>query len=219
MSLLNYSDIVSPILNGNTDDKINIHNGLILVERVGYAKLTSTLQTNIPVWLPSGAQSAQERVSNQDKRLTIPTGAIVNSVGLRLPALETNTLTPQYGRLQPGATLIGTSGEYIKLAADAVFTTTTPAIPCLGGNAYSANSSNMAQRSITAPADIAASLINVAASNTPVSVVVSNSGNTAAGNGIRTSAGDAFVIVVVRWFESALAPTYEEMGFLSAARG
>jgi hypothetical protein len=52
-----------------------------------------------------------------------------------------------------------------------------------------------------------------------MSIVVSNAGSTAAGNGIRTSAGDAFVVAVVRWLEPANVPTYEELGFLTAARG
>lgn len=218
MPLVNYSDVLAPVLNGHTDDKINIHSGYNLVEKVGYARITSTLQNNIPVWLPSGAQSAQERITNQDKRLIVPSGAIINSIAIRLPASETNTVTPQYGKLQPGATLIGTAGELAKVAADAIYTTTAPQIAAVS-SAYPPNAASVVNRSIVAPADVALSTLVVAGSALSMSLVVSNAGSTAAGNGIRTSAGDAFAIVAVRWWEPATAPNYEDMGYLSSNRG
>lgn len=217
MPLVNYSDVFAPVLNGHTDDKINLHSGYNLVEKVGYAKITSSLQFNIPIYLPSGAQSAQERITNQDKRLIIPSGAIINSIALRLPSSETNTITPQYGKLQLGATLIGTTGELAKVATDATYDTTAPQIAA-AISAYTPGASAVVNRSIIAPASVTTSTIIVAGSALSMSLVVSNAGSTAAGNGIRTSAGDAFAIVAIRYFEAATAPTYEDMGYLSPNR-
>lgn len=217
MALINYSDVTGSVLRGHSDDRVNLHNGYQLVERVGYAKITPTLQTNIPIFLPSSGQITEYLTVNPDKRLVLPVGAIVNSIAFRLPALETNLVTPQYGNLQPGATLIGTTGEFVKVAADNTFTTTAPAIAS-AANAYTANSTAFANRSIAVPADAAASSLITVAATTNMSLVVSNAGNTAAGTGIRTSAGNAFAIVRVNWFEPMPAPTYEELGFVTRSR-
>ena len=56
MSLINYSDVVDSALNAADRDTINLHTGYYLREAVGYAKITSTLQSNIPIFLPSQAQ-------------------------------------------------------------------------------------------------------------------------------------------------------------------
>jgi hypothetical protein len=210
MALVNYADLTMPSMNGHTDDKVNIHNGYVLVERVGYVKITSTLQTNIPIFLPSSAQNPQELINIPDKRLVLPVGAIVNHLSFRLPKLETNNTTPQFGNLQPGATLIGTTGEFAKVAADGTFTTTTPAIAS-ASNAYAANASAVANRGIASPVDVAASSLIAVGAATNMSLVVSNAGNTAAGTGIRTSAGDALAIVRVCWYEPMLAPFYEDL--------
>jgi hypothetical protein len=218
MALLNYSDVTGPTLNGHSDDRINTHNGYQLVERIAYAKILPTLQNNIPLFLRSSGQTIDEINSNPDKRLVLPIGAVVNSIAVRLPKLETNTNTPQYGNLPPGSTLVGTTGEIVKVAADGVFTTTQPAIACVA-NAYTQNAAAVANRNIAAPTDVpASSLITVTASAINLSLVVSNAGNTAAGSGIRTSSGAAFAIVRVCWFEPMPAPTYEDLGFLTKAR-
>lgn len=217
MALLNYSDVTGSVLRGHSDDRVNLHDGYQLVERVAYAKITPTLQNNIPLFLQSSGQTIDEINVNPDRRLVLPVGAIVNNIAVRLPKLETNTNTPQYGNLPPGSTLVGTTGEFVKVAADGVFTTTAPAIASVA-NAYTQNAAATVNRSIAAPADVAGSSLITVAAATNLSLVVSNAGNTAAGNGIRTSSGSAFAIVRVCWFEPMPAPTYEDLGFLTKAR-
>ena len=204
-------------MRGQSDDKVNIHDGHVLVERIGYAKITPTLQTNIPIYLPSSAQTIDEIGVNPDKRLVLPVGAVIKNIALRLPKLETDTNTPQYGNLPVGSTLIGTTGEFVKVAASGVFTTTAPAIVS-ASNSYTPGASASVSRSISAPADVAASSIITVGAATDLSLMVSNAGNTAAGTGIRTSSGVAFAIVRVCWLEALPAPTYEQLGFLTKAR-
>lgn len=215
MALINYGDVTGQTL--KTDDAIDLCNGYQLKKRIGYAKITQTLQNNIPIFLPSASQSAEESIVNPDKRLVLPVGAVINSIALRLPKLETNLVTPQHGNLPIGSTLIGTTGELIKVAADGVFATTAPAIAC-AANLYTPNATAVVNRSLSAPADVAASSLSTVSVANNFSLVVSNAGNTAAGVGIRTSSGIALAIVRVCWYEPLLAPTYEEMGFLSKSR-
>jgi hypothetical protein len=217
MALINYADLTGAALRGHSDDKVNVHDGTVLVERIGYAKITSTLQTNIPIFLPSSGQTIEEININPDKRLVLPVGAVITNIALRLPRLETNTNTPQYGNLPVGSTLVGTTGELVKVAADGVFTTTAPSIASVS-NAYAPNSAAIASRPIATPADVAASSLITVSSATNLSLVVSNAGNSAAGTGIRTSSGVGFAIVRVCWFEPLAAPTYEELGFLTKSR-
>ncbi len=218
MTIVNYSDVTGQTLRGHADEKINLHDGMRLVERVGYARITSTLQSNIPIFLPSSAQTALELTTNPDKRLTLPVGAVVNHLSLRLPQLEADPVTPQYGNLQKGATLIGTTGEFVKVAANNTFNTTAPSIVCVA-NAYTPNSSAVVNRSIATPGDVAASSLIQVAAPIDMSLVVSNAGNTAAGVGIRTSIGDALAIVRVCWYEPHTAPTYEDlMQFIAKGR-
>jgi hypothetical protein len=217
MSLIEYGAVTGPVLRGHSDDKINLHDGMMLNERVGYAKITNLLQTNIPIFLPGSTESAEARSIHPDKRLVLPVGAIVTSIALRLPRLETNVSTPQYGNLDIGATLIGITGEFVKVAADGVFTTTAPSIVSVA-NLYTPNLAAAVNRNPAAPADVATSSLITVTAATSMSLVVSNAGNTAAGAGIRTSSGDAYAIVRINYLEPLPAPTYEDMGFLARTR-
>jgi hypothetical protein len=216
MGLINYSDVTGPILNAQTNDKVNLHTGYVLREIVGYAKLTPTLQTNIPILIPSNAQAAGELVTNPDRRLVLPIGAIVCRIALKLPRQDPNKTT-QFGNLPIKSTLIGTTGELVKVGADNVFTTTDPSIAAVA-NAYAPNAEKTVQRPLGIADAIPTGLITVSAA-TNMSLLVSNAGSTAAGTGISTSAGVALAIVQICYYEIQPAITYEQMGYESYQKG
>lgn len=216
MGVINYSDVQGQVLNRYTADKVNLHNGYLLNEAVGYAKITTTLQTNIPIFVPSESQTSGESVIDSDRRLILPVGAIVTRIGLRLPKIDPNKTT-QFGNLQSGQTLIGTTGDLVKVGADGVFTTTDPSIAAVS-SAYAPNASATVQRGNGAAAVVASGLITVS-TPTNMSLLVSNAGSTAAGAGISTSAGVVLAIVQVCWYEIQPAINYEQMGFFSAQKG
>lgn len=213
MGIINYSDVTSQKLNGYTADGVNLHNGYVLHEAVGYAKITSTLQTNIPVMLPSGAKTAQEQILKPDTRLVIPNGAIVVRLGLKLPSTDPNN----YGQLGTGVTLVGTTGELLKVAGDATYDTTDPKITA-ASNAYAIGAWATVQRANGAAAVATSSLINQTAAKS-LSLVVSNAGSTAAGTGIRTSSGIGYAVVQACWLMVQNALDYEDLGYIPQAAG
>lgn len=217
MGIINYSDVTGPILNSRTNDKVNLHNGYILNEAVGYAKIDTTLRTNISVYVPSSqSQTPGESVNAPDRLLILPIGAIVTRIALRLPKIDPNKTT-QYGNLRTGATLIGTTGELVKVGYGTTFTNTAPSIAA-ASSVYAPNASATVQRG-NAGADVALSGLVTIGSATPVNLLVSNAGSTAAGTGIATSAGVALAIVQVCWLELQAAPNYEDLGYISAIKG
>lgn len=215
MSLINYSDVTDSALNAADRDTVNLHTGYYLREAVGYAKITSTLQSNIPIYLSSQAQAGGELVTNPDKLLILPTGAIVTRIALRLPATETNKTT-QYGNLLVGRTLVGTTGELVKVGATGVYTTTAPSIAA-SASVYTPGASATVQRPLGAADAVASGLVTLGAA-TIYSLLVSNAGSTAAGSGIATSAGEALAIVQICWYEVQPAPGYEVLGYQSAQK-
>lgn len=220
MSTINYSDVTGPILNGFTRDRVNLHDGYILNEVVGYAKITSTPQTDIPILIPSNAQAAGELVTNPDRRLVLPVGAIVTRIGLRLPQVNNSgnsrgNTTQQFGSVPIGKTLVGTTGDLVKVGSQGVFTTTDPSIAAVSG-AYPLDGGATIQRPF-GTAD--AGLLATVTAATALSLLVSNAGSTAAGAGISTSGGVALAIVQVCWYEPQPAIRYYEMGFQSSQKG
>lgn len=217
MSVISYSDATGPILNARTQDKLNMHNGYYLCEAVGYAKIDPTLRSNIQVMIPSSqAQTPGESINSPDRPLILPAGAIIGRIGLRLPQSDPNT-TQQFGNLPKGRALVGTTGELVKVGFNSVFTNTDPAIACVA-NAYAPNASRVVQRP-PGVADVPLSGLIATVAPTPVNLLVSNAGSTAAGNGIATSGGVAFAIVQVCWYEIQPAIRYEDMGFISSIKG
>lgn len=217
MGLINYSDVTGAILNDRTQDKVNLHNGFYLRESVGYAKIDSTLRSNISVFIPSSqSQTPGESINSPDRLLILPVGAIVTRIGLRLPRIDPNT-TQQFGNLPKGRTLIGTTGELVKVGYGTTLTNTDPAIVAVA-NSYAPNANRTVQRGHSG-ADIPLTGLVTIAAPTPVNLLVSNAGSTAAGNGIATSGGVAFAIVQVCWLEIQPALQYEDLGFISSIKG
>lgn len=217
MGIISYGEAVNGILNARTNDKINLHDGYYLNEAVGYAKIDTTLRSNISVFIPSSqAQTPGESINSPDRLLILPVGAIVTRIGLRLPKIDPNT-TQQFGNLPKGRTLIGTTGELVKVGYGTTFTSTDPAIASVS-NAYTPDATKTVQRPIGA-ADVALSGLATIGAATPVNLLVSNAGSTAAGAGIATSGGVAFAIVQVCWYEIQPALRYEDLGFISSIKG
>lgn len=217
MAIINYSDVTGPILNARTQDKVNLHSGYILNEAVGYAKIDTTLRTNISVFVPSSqAQTPGESINSPDRLLILPVGAIVSRIALRLPRIDPNATT-QYGNLRKGATLIGTTSELVKVGYGTTFTNTAPAIAA-ASSVYTPNATATVQRGL-AGVDVALSGLITTGAATPVNLLVSNAGSSAAGTGIATSSGVAFAIVQVCWFEPQSAPSYEDLGYISSIKG
>jgi len=218
MGIINYSDVTGPILNNRTNDKVNLHNGYILNEAVGYAKIDTTLRTSIPVYVPSSSsQTPGESINAPDRLLVLPIGSIVTRLALRLPKTDPNKTT-QYGNLRTGATLIGTTGELVKVGYGTTFTNTAPSIAA-ASSAYAPNASATVQRGNGAADVTLSGLITISGSAAPVNLLVSLSDSSAAGTGIRTSAGVALAIVQVCWLEPQAAPNYEDLGYISAIKG
>jgi hypothetical protein len=217
MATINYSDVTGPILNGRTADKVNLHTGYLLREAVGYAKIDTTLRTNISVYVPSSqAQTPGESINSPDQLLILPAGAVVARIGLRLPKIDPNTTT-QYGNLRKGATLIGTTGELVKVGYGTTFTNTAPSIAA-ASSVYAPDATATVQRGL-AGADVTLSGLVTTGAATPVNLLVSNAGSSAAGTGIATSAGVAFAIVQVCWYEIQPALRYEDLGYISSIKG
>lgn len=173
----------------------------------GLAKLTDQLQTSIPLIIPSWRK---DQVSFPDRNLVLSTGTVVNYVGFRLPeygnAFE-GVSTP-YGLLPTGCTIIGTTGENLKVSptTGTTHTVTTPAIAC-ASNAYQPDASAFVWRAPGVADQASPSLLTTIASPTTLQLTVSNAGNTAVGNGIRLSQTGAIAFVLVTlWVASPQAP-------------
>lgn len=161
---------------------------------VARAELTDTLQTDIPLLIYS--QKPNSLLGNfPPKPLILPTGAQIHKVTLRLPANAAEGFEPTYGiDLPRNTTMVGTTGELVKVATTAApYTPVAPAIASVG-NAYAANASAVLARQ-TAQADQAApNLLTTLVADTTYQISVSDAGSTAAGTGISLSAaGTAFI--------------------------
>ncbi len=165
----------------------------------GWAKLTDTLQTDIPVMIKSTKPLSLEG-SYPDKALTVPIGGQIDYVGFRLPREAAEGDEPIYGvDLPRNTTLIGTTGENLKVApTDATaHTVTAPAIAS-ADNAFTPDSQAKASRAHGVVDAASPSLLRtVAGSALEFQISVSNAGNTAAGTGIRLSTTGAIAYIYV----------------------
>lgn len=171
------------------------------------ARLTDQLQNAIPLIIPSWRKDQQ---SFPDRNLVLGAGTVVNYVGIRLPeygnAFE-GVSTP-YGLLPTGCTMIGTTGENLKVSptTGTTHTVTTPVITC-ASNAYQPDAAAFLWRAPGIVDQASPSLLTTIAAPTPLQLTVSNAGNTAAGNGIRLSQTGAVAFALITlWVASPQAP-------------
>lgn len=173
----------------------------------GLAKLTDTLQTAIPLTIPSWRR---DQTTWPDRPLVLPAGATVNYVGLRLPEYgnQFEGASP-YGMLPIGCQIVGTTGENLKVSpatGGTTHTTTSPSIACTS-NQYTPDAFATSFRPSGLPNQASPSWITTLAGSVTPQITVSNAGNTAAGNGVRLSQTGAIAFIIV-WFalEFDLAP-------------
>ncbi len=184
-----------------------LEKGLDTFQFAGWAKLDTTLRTEFDIVLPSH----QKRKA--DKPFLIPTGATIYRIALRLPRALRQDEDTKYGLLEKGATIIGTTGEVLKVASTtAAHTVTAPGI-ISGANTYTPNAS--AVLAVNEWQALTGQLATLAA-DTTFKLYVSNAGNTAAGTGIRVSKGEAYVLCEVCYKMAAEALDFERTGYPSA---
>jgi hypothetical protein len=177
-------------LNGYADEVAILEPGLGSRQYVGYGKITTTPQSEIELVLPSF----------QKRRADIPfivPASTVYRMSIRLPRFlreDEKGLGKKYGLLENGATLIGTTGERLKVATIAAGHTATSPVIVSASNSYTPNGSVVI--GATEWGTLAAPL-GTLASPTTFKLYVSNAGNTAAGNGISVSKGVAYILAEV----------------------
>ena len=194
MPLSNANYPISPLYGytgaGLTDARGNIHQKIR-----GIAKLTGTLQTAIPMYVPSGKK---DQVKYPDKLLVIPSGAQVNYLGFRLPGYYYQN-PEAYGYLPSGVTIVGTTGEKVKVSptATTTYTQLSPAITA-ASSAYTPDATAVAYRGIGVADASSPSILTTTGSATTLQVTVSNAGDTAVGTGIRLSDTNAVAYITVQ---------------------
>lgn len=192
-------------LYGWANQSAQLERGLDSFQFVGYAKLTTTLQTEIEIVLPS----LQRRV--QDKPFLIPSGATIYRMGLRLPRAIRSDENFQYGVLQKDATIIGTAGENLKLASTtAGHTAIAPAIVCSAGGQYTPNAS--AVLAANEWQALSGQLATIS-QDTTFKIYCSNAGNTAAGTGLKVSKGEAYILAEICFKMAAECIDFERAGY------
>ena len=161
------------------------------------ARVTDALQSAIPLIIPS---DRKDQVSFPDRPFVLQAGDIINYVGIRLPGYQFVGEMDFYGQLPRGVTLVGTTGENLKVSPTTGTThTVTAPIITAANNAYPPDGAAQVARTPNAFADQAApGMLSTLAADTTFQITVSNAGNTAAGNGIRTSRTgvEAHILVV-----------------------
>jgi len=207
MPFNNIGEVFKPLHFGNIVGVLDawVGNGIIDYDGAerksvyALAKLTGTPQTTIPLFIPSWKR---DQVSFPDRPLVIPTGVTINRVSLRLPEYGNmfEGVSP-WGLLPQGCNIVGTTGENLKVApaTGTTHTTTSPILTC-AGNRYTPDSFSTVWRRSGIADQASPSWITTTIAPVTPQIVVSNAGNTAAGNGISLSQPNAIAFVIA-WFD------------------
>lgn len=187
--------MTQPLFPGNQTQLLNWFNGERLEEMpkiqawhaIGYATITSSLQTSIDILVPS------HRRDVSDVPLIVPSGAQVYFIGFRTPNVA----------------LIGTTGERLKVAT--AHTDVNPNI-AVASSAIAANSTG---RSGATPFDTLAAPLGILGGATQYRLLCSNAGNTAAGTGIRVATGTQRVVVDLCYVTLGDPSRQEQVGYPS----
>jgi hypothetical protein len=195
MPLSNANYPVNPLYsykrNGLTDARGIVHQKVIAI-----AKLTDTLQTAIPLYIPSGKK---DQAKYPDSLLVIPSGAQVNYLGLRLPGYSTPAIPEPFGYLPSDCTIVGTTGEKVKVSptTTTTYTQLSPAITA-ASSAYAPDATAVAYRGVAVADAASPSILLTLGADTTLQVTVSNAGDTAVGTGIRLSKSGAIAYITVQ---------------------
>jgi hypothetical protein len=205
-----------------TDQGIRGPNGRIYVRQLAVAKLTDTLQINIPLNIIAFNKPNILQGKYPPKPLVIPIGGQICRVDFRLPlATGLGGETIQYGIYLPkGVTIIGTTGENLKVSptTTTTHTVTSPAITA-ANSAYTAGTGVVLSRPDgVADAGSPSLLTTVSGADLALQLTVSNAGNTAAGNGIGLSQTGAEAYVYVQTIHSIAGNAVNQINELFPAR-
>lgn len=174
--------------------------GRIYATLIGYAKLTTTLQATIPLWNVQNVPGYLQTMKYPPKPISVPVGAQIHEVSFRLPGQRLIGDEPTYGMdLPKNATIVGTTGENLKVSPTTGTTHTTVApVITAANNSYSPYAGAVLARDYAQVDQASPSLITkVAGSPLILQMTVSNAGNTAAGTGIRINASDSAAIAYI----------------------
>ena len=203
---LNYGNIITNPLYGYDNQAVTDYRGIVHQKVLGIAKLTDTLQTAIPIYIPSGKK---DQSKYPDKLLVVPNGAQVNYLGMRLPGYYYQT-PEAYGYLPSGVTIVGTTGEKVKVSptTTTTYTQLSPAITA-ASSAYTPDATATAYRGIGVADAASPSILRTLGADTTLQVTVSNAGDTAVGTGIKLSTAGAVAYIVVQvCYSYAETPPY-----------
>lgn len=173
--------------------------GSIIGNTVGIAKITDTMQFAIPLVIPSDRKNKGDYA---DRPFIVPQGAQIIYAGIRLPGYPPANQEDIYGLLPAGVTMIGISGEHLKISPISG-TTYSVAAPVIGGanSAYAPDASAVAYRPSGVADAATPSLLTTLAAATTYQITVSNNGDSAAGTGIRLSqaGAEAYITALIAW--------------------
>lgn len=181
--------------------------------------LTDTLQTVIPLKIysnhaPALSQTPSAIASDQNIKssyppqlLVIPVGAQIQRLSFKTPKLyptpgqplTSGGMSVRWGEYMPqGCTLVGTTGEHLKITATdgTQFTNTQPSLVA-ANSAYAPGTAVTYQRS-SGGADQASPDLMRTISGSPITLALatSNTGDTATGTGIKLSLAGARAVIV-----------------------
>jgi hypothetical protein len=183
------------------------------------ALLTDTLQTVIPLKIYSNhspalgqtpsaiASDPNIKSSYPSQLLQIPVGAQVQRLSFRTPKtyptpgqqLTSGGMSVRWGEYMPqGCTLIGTTGEHLKITATdgTQYTNTTPVLVA-ASSAYAPGTAVTYQRNSGGTDQSSPDLMRtISGSALTLVIATSNAGDTAAGTGIRLSTTGARAVIV-----------------------
>lgn len=204
-NLIEPGDVSQRPLYGWGNQSAHLERGLSTFQFVGWTKLDTTLRNELEIELPS------LKVRVQGKPYVIPAGATIYRIALRLPRAIRSDESFMYGVLPKDVTIQGTAGENLKLASTtAAHTATSPSIVCNADGTYTPNASAVlcANEWQTLSGQLAT--INA---DTTFKIYVSNAGNTAAGNGVKLSSGEAYVLAEICFKMANEAIDFERAGY------
>lgn len=175
--------------------------GRVYIQQIAIATLTDTLQTSIPLEVVAANKPNTLQGKYPPKLLQIPVGGQINRVDFRLPLNALPGDERQYGIYLPkDCTIIGTSTDNLKVSPTATTThTVTAPVIASANNAYTPGAGAVLSRA-AGVADAASPSLLTTVSGSPLTLQLtcSNTGNTAAGTGIRLSKAGAIAWVVAR---------------------
>jgi hypothetical protein len=204
-NLIEPGDVSMRPLYGWANQSAHLERGLSTFQFVGWTKLDTTPRNELEIELPS------LKVRVQGKPYIVPAGSTIYRIALRLPRAIRSDENFMYGVLPKNTQILGTAGENLKLASTtAAHTATSPSIVCNGDGTYTPNASAVLCANEWQALSGQLATVNA---DTTFKLYVSNAANTAAGNGVRLSSGEAYVLAEICFKMANEAIDFERAGY------